>query len=1229
MKHREQPETASFVDVLIVGIGASAGGIEPVKQFLGAVSDEAECIAFVVIMHLDPDRESSLAEVLQPATSLRVSQLTGRQKIESRHVYVIPPDRSLVVADGHLDLTEYAEPRGHRAPIDLFLRSLADARDAGIAVLMSGGGSDGVVGLKAIKEAGGVVMVQDPDEATHDSMPHSAIATGLVDYVLPAAELARKVVAFRSAWQRIRVPTRAADLPRDEDEALGNILGHLHNRTGHDFSSYKQPTVLRRIERRMQMHQTHSLGGYLDFLREHPSESVSLLKSLLISVTQFFRDPEAWEVLAESVVRDLIEEDPTSPLRIWVPGCATGEEAYSIVMLFLEAAAGFETAPDIQVFATDLDDDALAYARRAIYPEAIAADVSEERLRRFFTKEGDHYRASEELRERVLFASHDLLKDPPFSRLHLVACRNLLIYLDRDLQSKVFRVFQYALHPGGYLFLGTAETIEGERHAFESIDKAHRIYRRRETGAPPRLPIVDFSNRVTRTVGRGTFKRPDAHSPIAEMRRHHHLLEQEGPPSVVVGSDYEIIHLSETAGRYLRRPGGRPSADLLREIRPELRLDLQVALAEAFKNGRATSSHPIRLETGGETTWVHVIVRPSAESDPDERALVLFAEVESAGGEGSRTSADPDAASHRDARVERLEEEIRLLRSRLQTTIEDYESSNEEMKAANEELQSMNEEYKSTTEELETSKEELQSVNEELATVNQQLNVKVDELASANNDLRNLMAATEVGTLFLDRDLSIQRYTPQITELFNVMPGDVGRPISHLTHEIAYDDLVDDARQVLSDLVPLEREVRGRRGRWYLMRMRPYRTIDDRIDGVVLTFLDITARREGERARHRAEERYRLLVENVHEYAIVTLDLQGRVASWNVGAERIYGYDEAEVIGESGAIILTPDDRQAGLFRDELEAAAAGRQVSAERWNLRKDGSKFWATGVMAALHLADGELRGFALVTRDNTERKRAQEAMEEFARTLEARVAERTQQVRDLASNLTMAEHHERTRIAHVLYDDLQQVLYSIQMKLSLMQESGDGGGQAATTADGLSQIGSWVDTALAVVYRLTVDLSPPVLDEEGLAAALTWIRESMRKEHGLDVEIDAAHPFYIPDEDWRVLLFQVVRELLLNVVEHADTDRATVALRDGADELVIEVSDHGRGFDPRHMPDEGTNGGAGLPATRRRLHLFGGRLDIQSAPGAGTRVTVRAPVQPHPSSSRSRGGEGPDGA
>ncbi len=1190
--------------LIVAGIGASAGGTEALQAFFEALAPDLG-IAYVVVTHLSPEHRSHLPEILGSKTAMPVTQVHETVPLEADHVYLIPPGRRLAVTDGHISALPFEEPHGHRAPIDLFFRSFAEAHGDGFAILFSGGGSDGSVGLKAVKEVGGLVLVQDPSEAKHDSMPRNAIATGLADLVLPVRELAAQMPDLVRSKRRVHLLPKQLDGDTQTDgdtKALRDIFALLHTRTGHDFSQYKRSTVLRRIGRRMQVHRLEQLGDYRALLRTDSEEPQALFQDLLISVTTFFRDSAAFEALAERVIPSLFDDrGENDPIRVWVPGCATGEEAYSLAILLLEEAERRGVFPTLQIFATDLDEDALTTARNGRYPDAIEADVSPERLARFFERDGDHYRARPEIRDFVLFATHSLLRDPPFSRLDLASCRNLLIYLDLDLQRHVFDILHYALRPGGYLFLGSSETADDG--LFRPVGKDHRIFQAlaHPTGEHPPLPNLLSAPRA-RLPEKGHAAPPE---PMSEGTLHRKTLEDVGPPSALVDERYRVVHLSETAGRFLQPPGGTLTSDLAALVRPELQFELRAALHRAFHDGVPTFSPAVPVRFNGTAQRVHLVVRPRPpRKNAEPLALVVFIE-------GNPVEDAPLAAGDQavDETVRQLSEELRQARGQLQTTREEADTSTEELRASNEELQSINEEYRSTTEQLETSKEELHSINEEIETVNAELNSKLGEVRRAHDDLENLMVATEVGTLFLDPDLIIKRFTPPIADLFNIAESDHGRPITDLTHHLEYPAFVDDVRAVLGDLAPIEREVHSTDGRWFLARLHPYRTVDNRVHGVVATFVDFTARKQAEEALRQSEERYRLLFESVEEYAIFTLELDGRIASWNTGAEQIFRYTEDEIVGQPVDLIFTEEDRAAGVPEQEMETAARTGTTSDERWHVRRDGSRFWASGVMTALREPGGSLRGFAKVLRDNTERKEAEAALRRAKETLEERVLERTEQVRELASTLAVAEQDERRRIAQILHDDLQQLLFAIQLKMTFVQRGADAAAAPdlaayAEESEGLLQ------QAIQVSRRLTVDLSPPVLAGEGLADALEWLKTPMLEVHGLTVDIRSERPFVIPQEGMRVLLFQVVRELLFNVVKHAGTDHATVTLAEHDGDLSITVEDGGDGFDPEAIkPDP--DGGFGLFSVRERLRLFEGQLEIVSVPGDGTRVTATLPA------------------
>lgn len=1241
--------TSESQSLTVVGIGASAGGLPALQALFDALPRDTG-MAFVVVTHMDPERESHLPALLQSHTSMPVQQVQGLLPVQTDNVYVIPPNCHIHMTDTHLDVEQFEQPRSLRAPIDHFFRSLAHAHPEAIAVILSGGGTDGAVGVKAIKERGGLLMVQDPHEAEYTGMPHAAINTGLADVVLPISKLAEKLITYRQ--NGVRLPLNPGALTVEETEAVYRILTQVQVRTGHDFSQYKRSTILRRIQRRMQLHGYATLDVYLSYLRHDAAEAQALFNDLLIGVTNFFRDREAWDTLTETVVPRLFEDKQQGDtVRVWTIGCATGEEAYSVAMLLMEYLDSMDkppaARPAVQVFASDLDDDALLKAREGLYPQAIETDVSPQRLERFFVKDGNYYRVRRELRDIVLFSNHSVLRDPPFSRLDLISCRNLLIYLQRDVQENVFQIFHYALNPERYLFLGSSESAEMVHELFHTVDKSNRIYQARLwRGGQNLVPTLPLSVRnVDQPVRTLRQSRSSAKSDAAlEAQLHREALEEFAPPSVLVDETYHVLHISDRAGRYLRHPGGTLTGDLLKLVRSELRYELRRLLYTAFEGNELVIGAPIYVQFNGAPRRVIVAVRPrdpgpaidpEAEKDePGSRlALIFFLEDQSRGEDYVPEAFVPAAESDeegaaRDSRLMQLDGEVQRLRERLQATVEEYESSNEELKAANEELQSMNEEYRSTTEELETSKEELQSVNEELQTVNAELKNKLEEISRAHSDLENLMAVTDVATLFLDRNLHINRYTPGTVNLFNIMGGDRGRPLSHLTNRLEYEGLEADARRVLESLQPVEREVQQRTGdgherRWYLVRIRPYRTVDDRIDGVVITFVDITNTKRTEQALEATRERYRLMVESTKEYAMFTMDAAGRIEMWNQGAQRTFGYDEEEVKGETADIIFTPEDRVAGDYREEMRMAREDGQAGNERWHVRKDGSRFWASGVVTSLW--DGErLRGYAKVLRDNTARKEHEEALQESKDALEAlnetleqkvharteSLQQRTEEVRQLAARLAVAEQEERSRVAQVLHDDLQQRLYAIQLQLEFLESAGEKG-DADAFRDELVNIKKELEHAIRTTRQLNVDLSPPILHDEGLPEAIDWLVRQMEEQHGLQVNLDAQEPIPIYDDGLRVLLFQAVRELLFNVVKHAGVLNVDVALRLVDDELIITVIDYGIGFDADVL-NVPAKSGTGLATIRRRLSLVGGSMTVESREGDGAKITLLAPLE-----------------
>ncbi|GAC1648406.1 MAG: chemotaxis protein CheB [Herpetosiphon sp.] len=833
----------------IVGVGASAGGLTALGAFFAQVPRDSG-MAFVVIVHLSPEHTSDLAAILQRSTILPVQQVTEGTPLIADQVYVIPPARHLMIQDTMLHLVDPEPGLGRYVPIDHFFRTLAEShRSRAAAIVLSGDGADGSLGIKRIKEFGGVVLAQDPTEAEHDSMPRTAIATGMVDFTVPVAAMAD---VLRSYWQRAAIDTATADA----DRVLGMIFDVLREATGHDFSQYKPGTVLRRIDRRRQITAAADLTDYLAVLRARPEEVRSLLQDLLISVTNFFRDTPVWTALEGMIPQLFANKTGREQVRVWVAGCATGEEAYSVAMLLQEHAATLANPPAMQVFATDIDDDALATARQGRYLDTIAADVSSQRLGQFFTLEDSRYRIAQTLRDRVIFATHNLLHDAPFLQMDLVCCRNLFIYLNHDAQDHALQLFHFSLRPDGYLLLGTSESPDGVSHLFTVVDQVPRLFKCHALMQPApvvaRQPFKPRHLTVKADAARGPHNRPV--STTAEL--HQQLLKEAATPSVLVNSQYDIVHLSAGTNRFLQIGAGEATLNLLKVVVPDLAFELHMLLAAATREGSRMEARGVRIALEGTPRLVNLVVLPAHDPAWAGYLLVVFNDTADTG-PGARDDAETPPANAGPL-VSQLEAEVQRVREQLRATVADFETNVEEHKAANEELLAMNEELRATSEELETSREELQAVNEELNTVNEELTYKVEEANNANSDLQNLLASTAIGTLFLDPALCIKRYTASVRTLFNLIPADIQRPLAHVTHMLRYDELAADAARVLATTEALERQVQSTQGRWYLVRMLPYRKLDDQIDGVVVTFVDVTTQKQVELALRERDEQLAL-----------------------------------------------------------------------------------------------------------------------------------------------------------------------------------------------------------------------------------------------------------------------------------------------------------------------------------------------------------------------------------
>lgn len=962
----------------IVGIGASAGGLEAFEQFFRNVPASSG-MAYVLVSHLDPDHASMLTEILQRSTTMPVVEALDQVKVLPDCVYAIPPNRDMSIFHGELQLSAPDMPRGQRMVIDAFLRSLAeDQGENAIGIILSGTGTDGTLGLRAIQGAGGISLVQDPVTAKYDGMPISAIQAGYATYVLPVDKMPEKMLTSpRNSGLQQDKPQ-----PAPAGGGLNRILMLLRSGTGHDFSLYKKSTIGRRIERRMSQHNLEDTEVYARYLKEHPAEIHLLFKELLINVTSFFRDTEAFVALKHDILPLLMKNKPEDYVfRVWVAGCATGEEAYSIAILLREMMDENHKDFKTQIYSTDLDEDAIAIARAGIYPLNIVQDVSAERLRRFFTKEDAGYRVKKEIREMIVFATQNVIKDPPFTKLDILSCRNLMIYLEPELQSRVIPAFHYALKPGGVLFLSPSESIGSHTELFTPLNRKWKFYQTLPSVASTRavmsggLTWTKDDNRKGTDEAITKIKETD----FAELTRRV-LLQSYAPASVVTNPKGDILFVHGDTGKYLRPAPGQASLNVIEMAREGLQLELRAAIHTATENSAPTLNREVSFGSKGDYSRVSFSVRPLPYPDANNGLLLVsFLEVmepkPAPAATAQASSVKPARGKRPEAdvlqRVEALERELTYTKENLHATIEEQQASNEELKSTNEEMQSTNEELQSTNEELETSKEELQSVNEELVTVNAELQDKIEQLAGMQNDMKNLLDNINVGTVFLNDALNIKRFTREAAKVYRLVASDVGRSLADIKSDIEGDDLLVDAQAVLESLVPREREVRTVNGEWYLARIQPYRTLDNVIDGVVLTFANITKRIQAESASEDAQKLAESIVDTVREPLIV-LDSDLKAVS----ASRSF-YQNFRVTREDtvGRLLFELGNHQWDIprLRELLETILPGNQVL-EGYEVEHD---FPAIGKRRMLLNArritgkTGETQLILLAIEDITERK------------------------------------------------------------------------------------------------------------------------------------------------------------------------------------------------------------------------------------------------------------------
>ncbi len=931
----------------IVGIGASAGGLEALELFLKNVPNNSG-LAYVIVQHLDPTQKGMLPELLQRICTMPVFQVADRMKVKPDTVYVIPPNKTMSILKGVLYLFEPVEARGLRLPVDFFLRSLADdQRDNAVGIILSGMGSDGCMGVRAIKENNGIVLAQEPETARFDSMPRTAIDSGLIDIIAPPEKLPLELVSFLN-----HVPLNNSVInPETKDKsALEKIIILLRTHTGNDFSLYKKNTVYRRIERRMGIHKIDEISSYVHFLQENPKEVHILFKELMIGVTNFFRDSQVWDKLKDKVIPALIEKiEPNTQLRAWVPGCSTGEEAYSLAIVFREVIE--KKFPNkglsMQIFASDLDDDAIRIARKGLFTENIATDVSAQRLSRFFTKTEDGYVINTEIREMIVFAQHNIIMHPPFTNIDILSCRNLLIYLDPELQRKLLGLFYYSLNHEGVLVLGTSESLGEQSPLFSPLDASLKIFRRSIENLNQQL--FNFPSSFVRPK-LGNLENTVPGKPIMNIQTltEQLVLQKFSPAGVLVNENGDILYIIGRTGKYLEPAVGKANMNIFAMLRPGFQNDFAYAFRKAVAKKETVDIHHVKIGTNGSTLLVNVSIQYIQKPEPlYGKLMIIFTDVPHSHDLVPHDRSRENAPTS--IREAELEQELQHVREEMQNILEEMQTSQEELKSTNEELQSTNEELQSTNEELTTSKEEMQSLNEELQTVNAELMAKVEDYSRVNNDMKNLLNSTDIATLFLDKELNIRRFTDQATRIFKLIKSDIGRPFTDQVSQLVYPELAEDAREVLRTLILTIKQIPTRDGRWFSIRIMPYRTFDDRIDGLVITFIDVSDLKLVEEHLKYLSVENRLLMEHSSK-VILKISTDWKILGFNMAAEVFFGKKLDEVKGKNFMKLFVPVSfhkkieqqmsnllDKSGDFQMKFHVIAANDQESEMEWTVKAD----------------------------------------------------------------------------------------------------------------------------------------------------------------------------------------------------------------------------------------------------------------------------------------------------